>query len=278
VTDRFTREGTRHRFTARRAMVTGVHRVQDGIVRTTLSGSDVADFASTGPADHVRVYFPDPVTGELVAPTATEDGIERPTAPTFARDFTPLRIRTNPSTRLTELDVDLMLHENPGPASLWAERAAVGDQLVLVGPKGSRRAPQDATRLILVCDETALPSATRWIHDVPAETEIVLVAKVARDAAWVTEYLAWASRADLRAKIVMASDAEAVVAAVESVGPIDESTFVFAAAEATSLVPLRRHLRRTLRLPAEQVAISGYWRRDVVGFDHHSPVDPTDPD
>ena len=90
---RFAREGGRNRFTARRATVLRVERVAPPIIRVTVSGPEFEDFTSGGPADHVRVFFPDAATGELVAPTPVgpgEDGIVRPDRASIARDFTPL--------------------------------------------------------------------------------------------------------------------------------------------------------------------------------------------
>ncbi|UUT34408.1 siderophore-interacting protein [Microbacterium elymi] len=59
---------------------------------------------------------------------------------------------------------------------------------------------------------------------------------------------------------------------------VDASTYVFAAGEASALVPVRRHLRHTLHLPREQYSVSGYWRVGVQAWDHHAPIDPVDPD
>jgi NADPH-dependent ferric siderophore reductase len=70
----------------------------------------------------------------------------------------------------------------------------------------------------------------------------------------------------------------AVLDALARLAPIGEGTFVWAAGEAASLVPVRRHLRRTLGLSAAQAQVSGYWRRGVEAFDHHAPIDPFDPD
>jgi NADPH-dependent ferric siderophore reductase len=60
--------------------------------------------------------------------------------------------------------------------------------------------------------------------------------------------------------------------------PIGPGTFVFLAGEATTLVPLRRYLRRELGLGPDQVVATGYWKRGISGLDHHAPVDPDDPD
>jgi NADPH-dependent ferric siderophore reductase len=276
----FFRAGGRHRFTARRAHVSSVEQVAPNMVRVQLTGPDFSDFISTGPADHVRIFFPDPETGELIAPRAAghgEDGIVRPDAPAHARDFTPLRtVQLGPDTAI---EVDFFLHESPGPASAWAAGASPGQELVIVGPRGSKGAPQGASRLLLVCDETSLPSAARWAAEVPATTIVDLIAITADDGAWVPTYIAETSgRADVRVHVHDARTGDVdLIAAIENVG-VDAGSFVFAAGEASALVPVRRHLRRDLALSPEQVALSGYWKRGAAGFDHHAPIDPSDPD
>src|SRR5690606_28840727 len=92
----FHRDRTQHRFTAREVVVSAVTRPVPAYARVTLSGPDLHDFVSSGPADHAKIFFPHPITGVLEAPVAvgpTEDGIVRPDAQTFARDFTPLNMR-----------------------------------------------------------------------------------------------------------------------------------------------------------------------------------------
>ncbi len=49
--------------------------VTPGMVRVTLGGSEVAGIVSTGIGDeYIRLFFPDPATGELVLPAADEKG------------------------------------------------------------------------------------------------------------------------------------------------------------------------------------------------------------
>ena len=277
---RFAREGGRNRFTARQATVLRVERVAPPIVRVTVSGDEFADFTSAGPADHVRVFFPDPATGELVAPTPVgpgEDGINRPDRASIARDFTPLpRVLDDGGV---ELDLDFFVHPDPGPASSWAESAHPGDELVIVGPRGSKRAPQDVDGLLLICDETSLPSVSRWVRDVPSGTQVDVIAAVPGSGDWVAGYLGDVPGVDIRVHIV-AQDAAGgtVLAALDQLPPIGDGVFVWAAGEASALVAVRRHLRRTLGLPPGQAQLSGYWRRGIVAFDHHAPIDPFDPD
>jgi len=276
---RFAREGGRNRFTARQATVMRVERVAPPMIRVTVAGPEFADFTSAGPADHVRVYFPDAATGELVAPEPVgpgEDGIVRPDRASIARDFTPLPRRTRDGI---EVDLDFFTHPDPGPASAWAERARVGDRLVVVGPRGSRRAPQDIDGLLLLCDETSLPSSTRWIRDVPRRTAVDVIASVHGDGGWVRDYLGGGDGIEMRLRTVDTDAApDVLVTALREYGPVGDATFVWAAGEASGLVEVRRHLRRTLGLSSSQAVVSGYWRKGVVAFDHHAPVDPFDPD
>ena len=271
----FFRGGGRHRFTAREAVVTVVSKPVDEFVRVTLSGPDFDDFVSTGPSDHVRVFFPDPATGELVAPRATgpgEDGLVRPDAPTLARDFTPLNPRVDAATGRRSFDLDFLMHVDPGPAAAFGAHAKIGDRLVVVGPRGSKNATQNAPRVLLVVDPTAFPAASRWAAEVPASTRVDVIAAVKGDLAWVEAYFR-ASRDD----ITVTAGGSDLADAVRASG-VDAGTFLFAAGEASRLVPLRKLLRYELELPRNQFALSGYWKRGTAGFDHHAPIDPSDPD
>lgn len=266
---RFERTARRHRFTARRAVVERVDRPLDGVLRIALGGPDFADFESTGPADHVRLYFPGD-DGVLVAPAAdpSGEGLIRPDALTINRDYTPLRPRRSPGGG--GFEVDVMDHDDPGPATRWALAASPGDELVAVGPRGSREAPTDLEGLVLIVDETSLPAASRWIADAPPVPTFVIAA-VRRGEEWLEQYLDPPSRVDVRA-VPMDAGGEAWLEAVRET-PIEPGDFVFAAGEATALTRIRRHLLGALGLPREQVDVSGYWRRGVVGFDHHTPLE-----
>ena len=275
---RFSRDRIRHRLTAREATVTAVTRPGGEMIRVTLSGQDFHDFVADGPEDHAKFFFPNPVTGELIAPTPLgpdEDGIVRPDAPVLQRDFTPLNLRVDVATGLSCFDVDFFQHPDPGPASAWAAQATVGDRLVVAGPRGSVTAPRDAARLVLAVDGTALPAALRWLADpATASADIeVLLDMPADDLAWAEEYLRSWSEREFTVFPVFGSLADAVA----DTG-VDDGTFVFGAGEAGRLVPLRKLLKYELRLPREQYSLSGYWKQGQVNFDHHAPIDPEDPE
>ncbi|MEO8261184.1 MAG: siderophore-interacting protein [Pseudolysinimonas sp.] len=273
----FSREVVRHPMSVRRARVAAVRQIVPSIVRVTLEGPELAGFASLGPADHVKVFFPDPATGELLLPDLRPEGLSRPaTAGTIiSRDYTPLGVHVAADGTPT-LDLDFVLHGDDGPASAWAAQAAVGHELGIGGPRGSRLAPTDLGRLLIIADETALPATRRWLGLVPAAVPVTALFDVADDSV-VGYFEGGDARVDAE-WLFRDEGAGQLDEALRSLGAIDDETFVFMAGEATTLAPLRRYLRRELGLPAEQVAASGYWKRGIVNLDHHAPLDSSDPD
>lgn len=259
----FHREMTRHELVLREVTVQEVQRVAPDMVRLTVGGDSLDGWVSDGAADHIKLFLPNPTTGVITTPRDNNP------AAVISRDFTPLPRQTDAGT---VMDLDFYTHVDPGPAASFALNAQVGSTLTIGGPRGSRGIPQGATRFILVADETALPSVSRWVADAPEGAEIIVIATVTGDGSWVQDYVG------ARAQVVITeNNADQAIAAITDAG-ITDTTFVFVAGNAATLVPIRRHLRRVLNLPAAQVAVSGYWRTGVVAWDHHAPLDPTEPD
>lgn len=262
----------------RRVRVSGVQQLVPSMVRVTVAGEALDDFASDGPADHVKLFFPDPASGVLTTPEPGPDGIRRPSeGVVLSRDYTPRAFRPPSGSSPAQLDLDFVVHGDEGPATAWASNASVGDELGVGGPRGSRLVPEGLGGLLVIADETALPATARWLELLPTSVPVTALFDVA-DAS-VEGYFDAASTSGMHATWLHRTDGPGQLeAALRGLGPIADDTFVFLAGEADALVPLRRYLRRELALPAEQVAASGYWRRGVTNLDHHAPLDPSDPD
>jgi NADPH-dependent ferric siderophore reductase len=281
----FTRPRTRLDLVPRRVRVHAVRELSDTLRRTTfrdVAGADPAAVTSLaalrapGPEDHVKVFLPDPATGELHAPAlAADGGLQRPTGVvSISRDLTVRAARVVDGA--AEVDVDWVLHGDQGPASAWAARAAEGDEVVLAGPSGSAGPPEGIGRLTLVGDETGLPALARWAEAVGPDVPVTAIVEIGDDVdeAHVEDELDGAT-----VEILYRTDGPGQLAdAVRSLGGLEPDELFVGLGEAGDLVPVRRYLRRELGLPAEQVLVSGYWRRGVVNLDHHLPIDPTDPD
>lgn len=167
-----------------RAEVRSVERVSPTFVRIAFGGADLDDFATPGDVYDARIklIFPpasgvlppldsqtDDWWGDYLAVPETERGSMR----TYS--IRELRV----SGTGTEVVIDFVLHLSPGltgPASSWANAAAVGDELLIVGPRRGREdrggieyAPGEASFVVLVGDETAAPAIARILEDAPRD-------------------------------------------------------------------------------------------------------------
>lgn len=246
------RQVVRHELKARTLDVVGVRAVAGPLVRVTLGGSDLDDFAAPGPGDHVKVLLPEGVR----------------------RDYTPAAFRPD-GAHGPELDLDFVVHGDEGPASAWASRAQPGDTLTVGGPRGSRLAPAAVGHAVLVADESALPAARRWLEafDGVPVTALFFVSDPASAA-----YLDGESTGDADIHWFSGADREQRVDEGLRGIAYGDDTFVALAGEANALIPWRRYLRRELGLPTSQVVADGYWKRGEADRDHHAPLDPSDPD
>ena len=283
--ERMARERIRHEMAFRHVTVAAVDHVTPTMVRVTLRGDELAGFAADGPSDHVKVYFPDPATGVLTAPTWDADGVHRPTdGIVISRDYTPRAFRPEGSIAAgspAELDLDFVLHGGDGgraggPASAWAAGAAVGDELVVGGPRGSLLAPTEVGHALLIADETGLPAFSRWLELLPASARITAVLLADDDA--TEDYLDEAQRARASVEWLFRFDGPGQLE--ESVHSIDTDAidYVWAAGEAGELTPVRRMLKHERGIGPDRMQLQGYWRRGVTNLDHHAPLDPSDPD
>jgi NADPH-dependent ferric siderophore reductase len=243
------RQVVRHELKARTLEVVGVRPVAGPLVRVTLTGDDLVDFAAPGPADHVKVLLPGGVR----------------------RDYTPAAFRADQM----QLDVDFVVHGDEGPASAWASRARPGDALTIGGPRGSRLAPDGVGHAVLVADESALPAARRWLQAFAGSAVTALFFVSDPDSAG---YLDGEDTGDADIQWFHGADREHRVDEALRELAYGDDTFVAMAGEAGALVPWRRYLRRELGMPATQVVADGYWKRGEADRDHHTPLDPSDPD
>lgn len=246
---------------ARKVSVAAIVELSPHMRRVTFVGEALEPTIPTirlSPATHIKLIVPAQVAGEPTLPTI-EEGVIHSTeglSPAM-RDYT---IRAfNADSR--ELTLDFVLHAH-GAAGRWAINAQVDDEVVILGPRGSKIYPADYERYVLGADETALPAAERWLEEAP-ETAILDLFVLVEDATWVRKLpthpgltLHWLFRAE-------GSDLASAMIAALPAG--DQKTFIWASGEATSLQPLRRHARAVAGFTAEQISIHGYWKLGEAG-------------
>ncbi|MBO0980678.1 siderophore-interacting protein [Microbacterium sp. SD291] len=167
-----------------RAEVRAVDRVSPNFARITFGGPDLEDFGTPGAIfdSRIKLIFPpasgvlpeldrggDDWWGSYLAVPEEERG--------SMRTYSVRELRVTDAG--TELDVDFVLHLEPGltgPASRWASAAVVGQELFVIGPRrgvtahgGVEYAPGTARSVVLAGDETAAPAIARILEDAPRD-------------------------------------------------------------------------------------------------------------
>ncbi|GAA3900781.1 siderophore-interacting protein [Microbacterium invictum] len=245
-----------HPIVVRELTVARVADVTPRMRRVTLTGAQLASFhrdgldlpafVSTGFDDHVKLVFATEGDVRDMLPIQRAHSIDWTDAEHRAlRDYTPRRVTAD------ELDLDFVRHGH-GPAASWAESTAIGDSLFILGPKSSILFPDDVDWVVLAGDETALPAIGRYLDERPLDVPVQIVVEV-HDTSAVQELalrtgdtLTWVKPGEL----------------VDTVTGLEwwhGSAYVWAGAESSALLPLRRWLSREKQVPKTHVNITGYW-------------------
>jgi NADPH-dependent ferric siderophore reductase len=163
--------------------VRSVRRVSPSFVRVELGGDCLAEFRRDGALldQRFKIIFPN-AAGQLPSFAGMDAswwdtwlGIpedERGSMRTYTvRD----QVGAGVDTRIV---VDIVVHEpaeGSGPGNRWALGAGAGDRVIVLAPRrghefgGREWAPGDATRLLMVGDETAVPAVRGVLRDLPAD-------------------------------------------------------------------------------------------------------------
>ncbi|MEU5948848.1 siderophore-interacting protein [Micromonospora sp. NPDC047465] len=251
------------------AQVVGARRIGASLIRITLGGPELADFAGGGRDQSVSLFLPHPGQPAPVLPVeagADWFGAYRAMDPDVRAVMRSYTIREQ-RPECAEVDIDFVSHGDTGPASRWAGHALPGDRVVLLGPavRDNRsvcfRPPAGTDSVLLVADETALPAAAGILAWLPADARVRAWIEVP-DVADIQE-LSTAARAEVswvvRGGTAPGSTllADAVRAARLPAG----TPYAWVAGESSMVRAVRRHLVGERGLDRRHVTFAGYWRR-----------------
>lgn len=248
-----------HRLRARLLHVVATETVGPHMQRVTLGGAQLEeDFpvVPMAPDDHVKLMFPDPTTGVISLPEIVDGRpVRRKDSAPLMRDYTVRDL--NPAG----LVIDFLRHEH-GPAGRWAIDARMGDQLGVVGPRGSRVYPSDFNRYVLVADETGLPAIARWLEESTLRATVeVYVFGEGSDEYPLPE------RRDTNITWLDHPIGERRNNSLRELGDtleLSDDLFIWATGESESLAEFRKGVRERGLSRAHQ-HFSGYWRIGVAG-------------
>jgi len=253
----------------REMTVTRVTDVTPHMRRVTLSGNDLASFA-TG-ALHIRLFVPPAGVTAPEWPVPGKDGL-----PIWPADDKRPKVRAYTIRKIDaeagSFDVDFVLHGDHGVESVdtsvgsrWARNARPGDIVGVRGPIG--RVIPEADWYLLVGDEAALPAIARQLENLPASAIGVALIEVA-DATERQEIahqtgieLRWLYRNGAApGTTTLLADA---VRGVE-MPPAGTAIYAFAGVEAEAFKAIRHYWREVLKLDKQNTLVNTYWRRGLA--------------
>lgn len=234
--------------------------------RITLGGVELNGFPPDCGGAHLKLFIPPPGRA-LLLPDLGPDGPvwplgERPATRTFSvRAF-----HADPAS----LDIDFVLHEHDGPASLWARHARTGDELGLAGPTGPPLFCAVAEFHLMAGDLCALPAIAASLERLPATARGAVFIEIASDD----------DRQDLihprgvsvhwlRRRALGPSPLPEAIRAVTL--PADLRTAsATVAGENAAVVAIRRELLYGCGLPRHRVYAVPYWRAGNSEEQYHA--------
>lgn len=250
----------------RRVEVAGVERLTPHMLRVTLTGDGLNDFALPGPGGHVRLFLPHPgeegVSISLDAEGRLPEGTPRP----LSRVYTPRRF----DAATKRLDVDIVLHEGTdGPGSLWARATSRGKKLLMTGPSGRPYLADPAADWYVVAgDHAGLPAVASILESLQAGKRADVYVEVP-EAADEVELL---SPATLNVTWIHGgheAPGEALASTLHTTELPHGSGRVFVACEAGAMREIKRHLLQERGLDREHVYAHGYWQRGEANHPDH---------
>lgn len=224
-------------------------------LRIVLHG-DLSGFESQGFDDHIKLIFPDPVTGVVNFPgDAAREGESRP----IMRDYTPRYFDVAAGQLTLEFALHGLEHGDAGPATRWAADAVIGDSLHIAGPRGSRLLPDIYDHYVLIGDETALPAIGRRLEELPSTKRVTVFVEI--DCAENRFELQTKTQAKIHWVNRQEQSLVDAVAALE----LSTATHLWIASERTQARAIRDLLQERFNLPASAVKASAYWHKGLAG-------------
>ena len=233
----------------------GRRELSPRLLGLTLEGERLRTLEVPQPAMSVRFVVPWPGAPlELPEWNGNEFLLADGTRPAL-RTFTPLR----PDHVAGRLDLEIVRHPG-GAVSQWAERVEPGARAGISGPGAGYDYPDDATTLMVLGDETAMPAIRQLIEMAPAGLRLdVHVETVSAEArldlgARRDDQVTWyVTPAD-------SSPGQRLAALVGTMDTLPDGTDLWVAGEASAVQAIRSHLFKALGVDRSRAVVRGYWK------------------
>lgn len=266
MTNQQTQAPRRVRPKPRMVSVKSVERLTPGCVRVTFAGPELEGFTPKGPAEHIKVFFPQPGESQPRLPEWGPDGPVLQEGQSFppSRTYTPRFWRPES----LELVVDFMLH-GAGLASDWASSTRPGDVMAVSGqPGGPWLVDATADWYLLAADASALPGLGTIVEALPAGKQARVFVEVKDEA----ERQTLDSPSTLDVTWLYHGDGPpgpGIEGAFKSLNLPEGSGRVWVGCEAGAMRNIRRHLLEERGFDRAHIHTHGYWKAGAANHPDH---------
>lgn len=229
--------------------------------RITFQGEDLGRFDRADQL-HCRLIFQPKGTSDPVWPLLDDRGhVVWPDEHKLdTRVYTIRRIDAEGG----QIVIDFALHDAPGPATKWAQAAAPGDMIGIVGPAAG--GPKRAAFYVLAGDETGLPGIARILEWLDKDAQGVALIEI--DGPAEEQSLAHPVGIELRwlhRNKAPAGTTALLAAAVQSLEwPSDlNQSFFWGGCEHKGFREIHRLLRNDVGLPRDRQVLYSHWHRTL---------------
>ena len=235
--------------TVRELQVVRKVRVTPNMLRVSLGGPDIAGFPNGRESANFKLLIP--ASGE------------KP----ITRTYTVRNYRRAAG----EVDVDFMLHGDPGPASDWAIGAKPGDAVGFAGPGSSKLADMSCDWFIFAGDMSALPAIGANIERLPEDALGYAVLEILSEEDRQPLPFPDGFEVQWLVNPEPTSPNRVLLEAVTTLPWLSGTTYAWIAGESTAIRSIRRYFVNERGLDKRHFYASGYWQ---IGFteDKHQLV------
>lgn len=258
----------RPRPTFRKVRVVSASDLTPHVRRIVFGGEDLAGFASRGPAEHIKVFFPPPGEIEPVVPVWGPNGPEpRPGRPLpVSRTYTPRRW----DPERLELEVHFALHSD-GPGSRWARGAKPGDIAVIAGPGRPYQIDPAASWRLIGGDDTALPAIHTILEALPpgAPAYVYIEVEGPEDEQPLASRAPFAATWLHRRGVGLDEPGRLLERAIRGFAVPQGQGAVWIGCEAGVMREIRHHLLYDRGISRELLCTRGYWKMGTPNHPDH---------
>ncbi|MCB5161897.1 siderophore-interacting protein [Marinomonas algarum] len=206
------------------------------LFRVTLGGENIKSLPAGQESSHIKLIFPQET--------------QRPIMRTY----------TIRHQRLDEIDIDFVLHENPGPASTWAQNVKPNEPILIAGPGPTKKIYTESDWYLLIGDMTALPAISVNLETLPENATGYAIIEVLSEE----DIQTIAHPVGMEIKWIInphpGENAETLLEQVKALTWYPGTVSVWAACEFSSMKQLRSFFKNDKGVDRDRLYIASYWK------------------